>query len=507
VKLLDDRAVRWLLVPAVVFISQTISDAYLLDFRHHLARGREIVTSGRLLDHDVFTYTVADRPFQDVNWGSQVIYYSLYQVGGLGLVRVMNALVLAVAWAWLIAICRRQSGSLEAALIAGMLAFLGSFQVLTIRPQTFSIFLFIAMLDVLLRAERDRRWLLGTLPIMIAWPNLHGAFPAGLILVGISWLAACVKAIVAAFDERRGSSPPETHSDCTVPKGINPSARQIFAWTAAFAGSILATLVNPYGWDIYRYAGATSEISVRRQIDEWLPPGFDQWAGIAFFLSMAIPIWGGLCLFVEARRNGVRPSLREGLQLLVFFVLAIRAVRMVVWWFLVLAPMFAVRLAVVFPRLKVNRYQPNVGATLSVVGLVGVCLLCLPPLHAINPLTMIRPHDPTTERLQAARDFLVTQYGGGQLFTQLAWGEYMSWAASPQWKIFVDGRIEIYPDDVWDDYVRFMTTGDEEAIRKYGVDTLLLDSAKQATLCQRVEATGKWERVREDGNVVVYRSR
>ncbi|HEX3313299.1 MAG TPA: hypothetical protein VHR72_00345, partial [Gemmataceae bacterium] len=196
-KLFDDRAVRWLLVPAVVFISQTISDAYLLDFWHHLARGRAIVTSGQLLDHDIFTYTVAGKPFQDVNWGSQVLYFSLYRIGGLGLVRVMNALVLAAAWAWLIAICRRLSGSLEAALIVGLLAFLGSFQVLTIRPQTFSILLFVAMLDVLLRAEKDRRWLWGTLPIMAAWSNLHGAFPAGLILVGISWLTACACAIFA----------------------------------------------------------------------------------------------------------------------------------------------------------------------------------------------------------------------------------------------------------------------------------------------------------------------
>ena len=199
-KLLDDRAVRWLLVPAVVFISQTISDAYLLDAWHHLARGREIVTSGRLLDHDVFTYTVADRPFQDVNWGSQVIYYSLFQVGGLGLVRVMNALVLAAAWGWLIAIGRRESGSLEAAgddrraaRVSRLVPGAGP----PIRPQTFSILLFVAMLDVLLRAERDRRWLWGTLPIMAAWANLHGAFPAGLILVGCSWMAACVSAIFA----------------------------------------------------------------------------------------------------------------------------------------------------------------------------------------------------------------------------------------------------------------------------------------------------------------------
>ena len=244
---------------------------------------------------------------------------------------------------------------------------------------------------------------------------------------------------------------------------------------------------------------------MRRQIDEWLPPSLDQAAGAAFFLSMSVALWCGLFLFVEARRNGLRATLREGLQLSVFFVLGIRAIRMVVWWLFILAPMFAVRLVAVFPRLKVERYEPNVGATVSVIGLVAVCLLCLPPLHSINPLTLIRPHDPTTERLQAARDFLVDKYGGGRLFTQLAWGEYMSWAASPEWKIYMDGRIEIYPDDVWIAYFRLMTAGEEEAIRKYDVDTLLLDQAKQAALCRRMEESGKWRRVWEAGNVVAYR--
>jgi hypothetical protein len=494
VRLLDDRAVRWLLVPAIVFISQTISDAYLLDFWHHLARGREIIASGRLLDHDIFTYTVFDQPFQDVNWGSQILYYGLFRIGGLGLVRVMNALVLAAAWGWLIALCRRVSGSLEAALIAGLLAFVGSFGVLTIRPQSFSILLFVVLLDVLIRAERDRRWLWGTLPIMAIWPNLHGAFPAGLILIGISWLAACI----GAFSERRSLSPPKTHSDRTYPEGINPSARQAGAWTAALVGSFLATLVNPYGWEIYRYVFGTSDMSVRRGIDEWLAPSLFEWTGLAFFASLPL-----LILFLCSPRR--RPGLRDVFSVILFLGMALRSVRMVVWWFLNLAPILAVRLVAVFPRLKVERYERNIGATISVAGLVAVCLLCLPPLHAINPLILIRPHDPTTERLQAARDFLVGRYGSGRLFTQLAWGEYMSWAASPEYAIYMDGRIEIYPNDVWDDYTQLMRNLPDETLRKYGIDTLLLDSAKQAGLCRRLEEAGDWRRVWQAGNVVVYR--
>src|SRR6266478_6794336 len=121
----DDRWVRWLLVPTIVFISQATNDAYLADFWHHLARGREMVRTGQLLDHDIFTFTVPDRYFLDVNWLTQIAYFHLYSWGGLGLVRTVNALMLAGAWAWLVGICKRQSGSLEIAMALGLATFLG----------------------------------------------------------------------------------------------------------------------------------------------------------------------------------------------------------------------------------------------------------------------------------------------------------------------------------------------------------------------------------------------
>ena len=36
-----------------------------------------------------------------------------------------------------------------------------------------------------------------------------------------------------------------------------------------------------------------------------------------------------------------------------------------------------------------------------------------------------------------------------RVFTRLEWGEYLDWAAHPKARVFMDGRIEIYPDDVW----------------------------------------------------------
>src|SRR5207249_1632513 len=120
---------------------------------------RAIVERGEIVDRDLFTFTVADRPFQDVNWLTQVGYYALHQTGGLALVQLVNSLVIAVTMLWIVLLCRRQSGSLLAGVIAGAVTFLGVWEVLAIRPQTLSMLLFVVMLDLLQRSER-RPWLL-----------------------------------------------------------------------------------------------------------------------------------------------------------------------------------------------------------------------------------------------------------------------------------------------------------------------------------------------------------
>ena len=163
--------------------------------------GRAMVQSTCLIDHDQFTFTVFGEPFQDVNWLSQLMYFGLFRLGGLPLVQVINALVLAGTFALLIELCRRRSGSLFWASLVGAAVFVGIWHVLTIRPQTFSLLLFVLLLDVLERAQR-RPGLLFLPPFLLAlWTNLHGAFPAGLMLMGCFFLAA-------AYQKFRGHALP-----------------------------------------------------------------------------------------------------------------------------------------------------------------------------------------------------------------------------------------------------------------------------------------------------------
>ncbi len=77
-----------------------------------------------------------------------------------------------------------------------MLVFLGLWQTLLIRPQSFSLLLFVLLHAVLTHADQDRR-LLVIPPLMMAlWANLHGGFAIGLLLIG-AFAAAAGRAVGA----------------------------------------------------------------------------------------------------------------------------------------------------------------------------------------------------------------------------------------------------------------------------------------------------------------------
>src|SRR5262249_416648 len=143
-----DRWTRFLLAPALVFIATCIDRNYQTDLWHQRARGRGIVAEGRLVDTDRFTFTMAGKPFQDVNWLWQVAFYKLHQLGGLSLVQTTNSAVLAGMMTVLLVLAWRRSGSLAVASGVCVVAFFGLWQLLIIRPQTFSFLLFVVLYGV-----------------------------------------------------------------------------------------------------------------------------------------------------------------------------------------------------------------------------------------------------------------------------------------------------------------------------------------------------------------------
>src|SRR5262245_29703214 len=106
--------------PAITFIYCSLYRDYEVDLWHHLARGRAMVERAEIVNRDLFTFTVTDIEFQDVNWLTQLGYYGLFSVDGFDLVQTVNALAWAVIVAVLVHLCYRASGSMVTASALGI---------------------------------------------------------------------------------------------------------------------------------------------------------------------------------------------------------------------------------------------------------------------------------------------------------------------------------------------------------------------------------------------------
>lgn len=485
-----DNWVRLAIVPALVFIATAIDQQYLVDFWHHLARGQFIVTQGQLLNHDIYTYTVGGSEFRDANWLTQAGYYLLYQQGGLALVQFVNSAVLALTLFLLVLFCWQRCSSPGLAAAAGIFAFFGSWQVLTIRPQTFSLLLFV-LVYISLHYSARRSWLLLAPPLLVGlWANVHGAFPAGILLVGCYAGAAAWQ----AWREHK------VWRDRTT-----------WLLAACLLATVLATLANPYGWTIYEYVGLTSNRAAERGITEWLTPTFDlliTWAGV-----VSVALLAGLYL-AGWLRHSRKPSAQEVFLILCFLPLACRSVRMVVWWLIVIAPIAAALAAELLARRQESAprtVRPTRSAAVVFALIVLAMVLSVPGLQAYNPLLNLQGRaQPRTEQdLDTVRGHLVAHAKAGRVFTRFEWGEYLGWAAAPQFTVFMDGRIEIYPDNVWQEYIA-VTTGQnnwQRLLDEYQVNVLVLDARYHGDngLLGRVKASPHWKQAYQVRNeIYVY---
>jgi hypothetical protein len=534
------QAVRQLLAPALVFIVACLDRQFQTDFWMHLARGGEIVASGSFITADHFAIAEGGARVRDANWLSQVFYCRLFSWGGLSLVQVVNALTLSAS-IWLLGrLCRRNGASWRSAAVAGVITFLIAWQTFLIRPQTFSILLFVLLYAALSHPRRGTLLIWPPL-ILLMWVNLHGGFLIGLVLIAVFTLASVLPPPTTPSlrysegsdrfqnvnrltpspgtpGEGRGEGDFEHQRRAMFQitltpalsqgtgRGSNQPSSKLFI--ASLLLSAVATLVNPYGWRIYQYAFSLTATVMPRHIEEWLPPPMNQLIGQSLVASALLIC--GLYLFKRSR-----PTTREGLLLICFLPLALHSARMVVWWAIVAAPI----IASLFDSLQQHQDESQspsrqslwMSTTICTI-LIGLCVLSLPWLEKINPIfTYARsPHRTESDLDQVATSWLdPSRQGRGIIFTRLDWGQYLDWRLGPHERLLMDGHVELASDQAWHDYCQ-VTSGNpqwERILDRYAVDYLLLDVNYHSTLLSCLSRSKAWEEAFRSGNALLFTRR
>ena len=479
VRKLGIREVWISLTLAAAFIGPASSPIALPDIYWTLLTGAWIADHATLLNSDPFTAAPhVSGTILNVQWLADLIFQAFNALGGLPMVIVGTAALIALTYALLLAATLTASGHLRVSCVSVWLAYGLGASNLSPRPQTMAYPIFALFLLAVMRAEwrKDARllWLLP--PATVLWANVHGSFFTGFVLLGCAALAR----VLTTRDLR--------------------SAR---AYALTLGGCVLASLLNPYGIGSLLYvASIGSNPVIRDFVTEWAPTTVDWREGILFFSSLIL-------LAVLAYRSRLRLTLLEVVLLVVFGYLAWSSVRAIVWWGLVIAPIVARQLGSVLPnRLSGARDRPAMNAfILAMVGMLAI--VSLPWFKA--SVTFL-PADKRglfgSDTPVAVGEYLRTHEppNSGALLNTNSWGGYLEWVAWPKHVVFTDGRIELHPPIVWFDYLRivFPSAHWRDLLDQYGIGYMVLSKEEQKDLIVDLRVDSAWRLDYEDDQAVVF---
>ena len=256
------------LVLVTLYALRPISDP---DIWWHLKTGEIIVETGQIPRTDVYSHTAYDKPWVAHEWLSQVIFHLSTVPFGLNGLRALNAVA---AIALLLLLWRRSRQACANPLIATAVwaaCVTLCLPFMTWRPHLFSIPIVLLLLPRIL-FPAQARYSAGRLTLLAAgfwlWANLHSMVCLGIILLGISWVAVCLRSLVR-FLSGEPAQPFERQLPLLM--GI-----QLLAVS-------LAVGLTPNGFDVYWYAtvGAWLIKHSPLQMVEWLP-GAGVWCTVLF---------------------------------------------------------------------------------------------------------------------------------------------------------------------------------------------------------------------------------
>lgn len=261
------------------------------DLGWQLATGRWIVLQHRIPSTEIFSYTAQGQPWVYPIL-SGIIFYLAFNLGGYALLSWMGAFTcftVATVLLW--------RGSLIAAALV-ILAIPSITARTEPRADMFTLCFFAIFAAILWRQRQYGAAPMWVLPIlMVFWVNLHLGFIAGL-----GAMAICAIAEVLGIWRRH------SRRDTTLVRMAQPAL-----WLTL---TLLATLVNPWGWGIYRALFRQSNAMALhdRWITEWAATPIT-WesvtrsfnlreTGDAFFILLAIAVLAAL-LAVGRREFGL----------------------------------------------------------------------------------------------------------------------------------------------------------------------------------------------------------
>ena len=453
------------------------------DFWWHLRTGQYIVQTHSIPHHDIYSFTNAGKPWIAHEWLSEVIFYGVYRALEWGGLIVLFGAVIGGAFALTYF---RSAGRPYIAGLAVLLAAVSTYPTWGVRPQMFSLLLTSVFLFLLLRDEdqpgltRSLWWLPA---LMLLWANLHAGYAVGLALI----LAVFVGTLL---DGAFGFQASEI------------ARRKAQGLAVIFLVCTAIVLLNPNGIRLLSYPIETLRSQAQQNyIAEWVSPNFHEGRFQPFLALLFLTF---LALAVSPKR--ARP--RDLLLLLGTAYGAMRSIRHIPIFALVAAPILAEQILAILKQRNwaawvdaPDRVPPLKKATVNAVLMLAVFAFVVLRVD----LLVRRQSSTEAEHYPAAAvQFLTTDRPPGPIFNYYDWGGYFIWKLYPAYRVYIDGRADVYGDDFLDSFAQTYRaqTDWRAALDRYGVNTVVLPP--KTAMAAELRREPGWGNVFEDKQAVVF---
>ncbi|MFH2102186.1 MAG: hypothetical protein ABIJ39_02360 [Chloroflexota bacterium] len=437
------------------------------DYWWYLRIGQDTLSAGAVPQVDALSHTQTGQPVVYHSWAAALLFFLVYQAGGLPLTFLLRGLVIAVAYSLVWWTARRLGAGVRTASLVLLVAVLASSNNWSVRPQLLAYPLFGLAVWVLYRWQDGNNKALIWLPLAsLLWVNLHGSFVILVLLVG------------AAFVFGKGN-------------------RRLLALT--LGGVLLATLANPRAVGAWTYVVDSLTVASSQVFSaEWKPPVNEGWQMNLFFLwLLAFPLLTAL--------SQRRLSRLEWAWFLGFGLLALSGLRYVIWFIMVLTVLTALLLA------GWGQRRPSVPlAGIPALNLaLGLAFLLLPLALLPGIRSAWWPQaPPVTENTPVAATAWLQEHPElpGPLWSEIGFSSYLEFAL-PERPTWIDTRFEVFPVGQWETYreITYAYDGWDSLLDESGVNLLMVSHQYQPRLVAALDGSDGWCALYRDDIAVVYR--
>ena len=446
----------------------------------HIRTGEYILDRG-IPVHDLFSFSRAGQPWYAWEWLSDLIFGQIHLWWGLAGVAALGVLLVCLPAALLLAWLLRRGAGVWIALTMTLAASSAASVHYLARPHLFSLVLLVAGLWLL---DEDRRsptpWLWTLVPMAGLWANLHGGFAA--------WLATLGLLVMVSAAQR------------------NRTALERYGKLAVL--SSLATLINPYGWQLHRHIlGFLGSRWIAEHVSEFQSPQIRS----ENMLIFAALLFAGVAVAAKVWR---RAQWFEASLVVVWGFAALRSARYVPLFVVAAAPVIASYLAAwwasraeLAPSRSVERVLWESGQALGAQQwrvTVWMPILAALALVAVFPAGGLADFPEKSFPVAAvSQNSGLLSSTGARILTSDQWGDYLIYRLYPRTRVFFDGRSDFYGEAIGNDYRVLLQAGrgSREIMTRYGFTAALLPL--DWPLGQILERDPDWLVVYRDGQAVL----